>query len=159
RESGERLGRDRARLATWSWVTRCTSIEPAREAIRSPVVPVNSRRSRPCRETPTMIMVALAPEAKSTTAAETSSPTTSWQGPPPGARRRRARLAAGPAGLGRPGGGGPAPPRGPGAGGAWGGRGPAPNRGPPPPPACHRHDDPLLGRPRLVDPVCAAVVV
>ena len=82
RESGDSSGRDSARRATWSWVTRCTSIAPASDAIRSPVVPVKSRRSRECRETPTTIIVALAPAAKSTTAAETSSPTTEWKVPP-----------------------------------------------------------------------------
>ena len=45
---------------------------PAREAIRSPLEPTSSRRSRPWRLTPTTTMVALAPEAKSTTAAGTA---------------------------------------------------------------------------------------
>ncbi len=82
RESGESSGRPCSRRPTWSWVTRCTSMAPASEAIRSPLEPTSSRRSRPWRLTPTTTMVALAPEAKSTTAAGTSSPTTGWKLPP-----------------------------------------------------------------------------
>ena len=102
RESGESSGRLRARRATSSWVTRWTSIEPASEAIRSPVVPVKSRRSRPCRETPTMIIVALVPAAKSTTAAETSSPTTEWKVPPTEATSSWARSSRRSSALCRP---------------------------------------------------------
>jgi hypothetical protein len=102
RDSGEGPVRERAVLATSSWVTRCTSIAPASEAIRSPVEPVNSLRRRPCRETPTTIMVALAPPAKSTMAAETSSPTTEWKVPPSEATSCCAREIRRSSGLRRP---------------------------------------------------------
>ena len=133
-------------------------MEPASEAIRSPVVPVKSRRSRPCRETPTTIMVALAPAAKSTTAADTSSPTTEWNVPPREATSCCARAIRRSSGLRRPSvaitwtasssePGGPL--REPGA--------PA-DQGLALGPAGDRDDDPLLGRPGVLDLVGAAVV-
>ena len=158
-DSGESTGREPVRRATWSWVTRWTSIAPASEAIRSPVVPGSRRRSRPCRETPTTIMVALAPAAKSTTAAGTSSPTTEWKVPPREATSSCGPVEAALVGAPEPVGGDDVHGEQLGAGGALGQPGAAPDQRLALGAAGDRDDDPLLGRPRLLDPVRAAVVV
>ena len=55
---------------------------PARRAISVPLLSRTASRQRLRRDTPTTIIVAFTPRAKSTTALGTSSPTTVWNVPP-----------------------------------------------------------------------------
>ena len=106
-----------------------------------------------------MIIVALVPAAKSTTAAETSSPTTEWNVPPtePTSCLRPVEPAL--VGVAEAVGGDHVHRQQLGAGRALGQPGAAPDQGLALGAAGDGDDDALLGRPGLLDPVRAPVVV
>ena len=75
---------------------------PASRAISVPLLSRSASRHRLRRDTPTTIIVALTPRAKSTTALGTSSPTTVWNVPPRDSTSRRCSAIVPGATLGSP---------------------------------------------------------